>query len=311
MFKNFPEQWQDLLKEKGITTETAIQKELFAPITEGDNVLGISPTGTGKTLAYLLPLLLTLKPKKAQQLLILAPNSELAGQIFDVTKQWAEPLGLTAQLFLSGSSQKRQIERLKKGPEILIGTPGRVFELIKLKKIKMMNVNTIVYDLSDQELDTIKHYYISVDKRNRVELLRKFSNIPDFRGLVFFNSLSDLGATEERLQFNGASAVSLASDINVKFRKVILEKFKNHEISLLLGTDLLARGIDIENLEVVINFDIPRDREAYTHRAGRTGRMGNEGSVISLVTHPEDLKKLKKFAKVSELVLKNQELHEK
>lgn len=134
-----------------------------------------------------------------------------------MTKQWAEPLGLTAQLFLSGSSQKRQIERLKKGPEILIGTPGRVFELIKLKKIKMMNVNTIVldefdellsdsqyhfvtkishhvprdhqmiyisatnkiddqnlventivYDLSDQELDTIKHYFISVDKRNRV-----------------------------------------------------------------------------------------------------------------------------------------------
>ena len=81
MFKNFPEQWQDLLKEKGITTETAIQKELFAPITEGDNVLGISPTGTGKTLAYLLPLLLSLKPQKAQQLLILAPNSELAGQI--------------------------------------------------------------------------------------------------------------------------------------------------------------------------------------------------------------------------------------
>ena len=212
MFKNFPEQWQDLLKEKGITTETAIQKELFTPITEGDNILGISPTGTGKTLAYLLPLLLSLKPKKAQQLLILAPNSELAGQIFDVTKQWGEPLGITAQLFLSGSSQKRQIERLKKGPEILIGTPGRVFELIKLKKIKMMNVNTIVldefdellsdsqyhfvtkishhvprdhqmiyisatnkidsqdlventivYDLSDQELDTIKHYYISVD----------------------------------------------------------------------------------------------------------------------------------------------------
>ncbi|MDU1058794.1 MAG: C-terminal helicase domain-containing protein, partial [Streptococcus salivarius] len=111
--------------------------------------------------------------------------------------------------------------------------------------------------------------------------------------------------------FNGASAVSLASDINVKFRKVILEKFKNHEISLLLGTDLLARGIDIENLEVVINFDIPRDREAYTHRAGRTGRMGKEGYVITLVTHPEELKKLKKFASVREIVLKNQELYVK
>ena len=90
-------------------------KRTLSPITEGDNILGISPTGTGKTLAYLLPLLLSLKPKKSQQLLILAPNSELAGQIFDVTKQWAEPLGLTAQLFLSGSSPKRQIERLKKG----------------------------------------------------------------------------------------------------------------------------------------------------------------------------------------------------
>lgn len=75
-------------------------------------------------------------PKKSQQLLILAPNTELAGQIFEVTKTWAEPLNLTAQLFISGSSQKRQIERLKKGPEILIGTPGRVFELVKLKKSK-------------------------------------------------------------------------------------------------------------------------------------------------------------------------------
>lgn len=360
MFTKFPESWQNLLASKGMTAATPIQHDLFNPISQGDNVLGISPTGTGKTLAYLFPLLLNLKPKKAQQVLILAPNSELAGQIFDVTKSWAEPLGITAQVFLSGSSQKRQIERLKKGPEILIGTPGRVFELVKLKKIKMMNINTIVldefdellsdsqyhfvtkisrhvprdhqmiyisatnkispdalventqlYDLSDQQLDSIKHYYMTVDKRDRLDLLRKFANIPDFRGLVFFNSLSDLGAAEERLQYNGASAVSLASDINIKFRKVILEKFKNHEISLLLGTDLLARGIDIENLEVVINFDIPRDREAYTHRSGRTGRMGKEGAVISLVTHPEDLKKLKKFAKVTELVLKNQELYEK
>lgn len=321
-------------------------------------MLGISPTGTGKTLAYLLPALLKLKPKKAQQLLILAPNTELAGQLFDVTKTWAEPLNLTAQLFISGSSQKRQIERLKKGPEILIGTPGRIFELVKLKKIKMMSVDTIVLDefdellsdsqyhfvnsivhrvprdhqmiymsatnqvdvdalventisidLSEQKLDQIAHYYITVDKRDRLDLLRKFSNTPDFRGLVFFNNLSDLGAAEERLQFNHASAVSLASDVNVKFRKIILEKFKNHEISLLLATDLVARGIDIDNLECVLNFDLARDKETYTHRAGRTGRMGKAGVVITFITHPEELKKLKKYASVSEVYLKNQELH--
>ncbi|MCC9722070.1 DEAD/DEAH box helicase, partial [Streptococcus agalactiae] len=142
MITKFPDQWQDKLTQRQFDDLTDIQNKLFQPITDGDNILGISPTGTGKTLAYLFPTLLKLQPKKSQQLLILAPNSELAGQIFDVTKEWAEPLGLTAQLFLSGSSQKRQIERLKKGPEILIGTAGRVFELVKLKKIKMMNINT-------------------------------------------------------------------------------------------------------------------------------------------------------------------------
>ncbi|WP_165210620.1 DEAD/DEAH box helicase [Streptococcus tangpeifui] len=348
------------LKSAGIQELTPIQEQAFGPILSGQTVLGISPTGTGKTLAYLLPLLSKLTSKKAQQILILAPNTELAGQIFDVTKDWAEPLGYTAQVLLSGSSQKRQIERLKKGPQILIGTPGRVLELVKLKKVKMMNVDTIVLDefdellsdsqyqfvskichhvprdhqliymsatakidrnqlaeetleinLSNQKLDNISHYYLQVDKRHRLELLRKLSNIPEFRGLVFFNSLSDLGAAEERLQYSGASAVSLASDVNVKFRKVILEKFKNHELALLLATDLVARGIDIENLETVVNYELPRDKEAYTHRTGRTGRMGKDGAVVTLVSHPEDLKKLKKFAHVREIELKNQAFYEK
>lgn len=356
MIKELPLDLQAKLEASGISQLTPIQKESFQPIYEGENLLGISPTGTGKTLAYLLPVLSKIKSPKSQQVLILAPNTELAGQIFDVAKDWAQPLNLSVQLFISGSSQKRQIERLKKGPQILVGTPGRIFELIKLKKIKMMSVDTIVLDefdellsdsqfqfvdrishyvprdhqmiymsatdkidhqvlaqgtrlidFSDQELANILHFYLSVDKRQRIELLRKFSNIPDFRGLVFFNALSDLGAAEERLQYNGASAVSLASDVNVKFRKVILDKFKNYEITLLLATDLVARGIDIDGLETVVNFDLPRDKETYTHRAGRTGRMGNQGAVITLITHPEELKTLKKYAKVQEVVLKNQE----
>lgn len=355
MKTHFPTGWQDKLQQLHFTDFTQIQKEAFEPIKNGQNFLGISPTGTGKTLAYLWPSLLNLQAKKAQQLLILAPNSELAGQLFEVTKTWAQPLGLTAQLFLSGSSQKRQIERLKKGPEILLGTPGRIFELVRLKKIKMMAVNTIVLDefdellndsqyqfvegivnrvprshqmiymsatnklnqgvlaedtlrvdLSNQQLDSISHYYITVNKRERTELLRKLSNIPDFRALVFFNSLSDLGASEERLQYRNVPAVSLASDINVKFRKVILEKFKEHELSLLLATDLVARGIDIDDLEYVINFDLARDKDSYTHRAGRTGRMGKTGAVITFVSHKEELKKLKRFANVSEIFLKNQ-----
>ena len=359
MYQDFPKNWQELIEDLNFSQPTPIQKEAFDPISQGQNLLGISPTGTGKTLAYLWPSLLRLKAKKAQQVLILSPNTELAGQIFEVCKQWAQPLGLTAQLFLSGSSQKRQIERLKKGPEILIGTPGRIFELIKLKKIKMMNVETIILDefdelfsdsqfhfvdkilhhvardhqliymsatakfdrkkiaedvltidLTNQTLDNIQHGYILVDKRNRLELLRKFANIPDFRALTFFNSLSDLGASEEKLTYHQANVVSLASDVNVKFRKVILERFKNKEIALLMATDLVARGIDIDNLECVLNFDLPRDRETYTHRAGRTGRMGKEGLVITLISNPNDLKTLKKYAPVTELVLKNQQLYQ-
>ncbi len=336
----FPPLWQEQLKTLGFEKLTEIQERLFEPITQGENVLGVSPTGTGKTLAYLFPSLLKLKPKKAQQLLILSPNTELAGQIFDVTKQWAEPLGLSAQLFLSGSSQKRQIERLKKGPEILIGTPGRIFELIKLKKIKMMNVDTIILDEFDQLfsdsqyhfVDKICHYaprdhqfiYMSATTKfdpeqiepntltiqvEKVELLRKLSNVEDFRGLVFFNSLSDLGSAEEKLQYREVSAVSLASDVNVKFRKVILERFKDHQLTLLLATDLVARGIDIDSLECVVNYEVPRDAETYIHRSGRTGRMGKEGYVITLVSHPEELKSLKKLTTVRPLILKGAQLY--
>lgn len=356
----FPPAWTELLDQLGFGQFTPVQEEVFDPISAGDSLLAISPTGTGKTLAYLWPLLLKVTPKKSQQLLILAPNSELAGQIFEVCKTWAEPLGLTPQLFLAGSSQKRQIERLKKGPEILIGTPGRIFELIKLKKIKPMNLDTIVLDefdellsdsqygfvkqiinyvprdhqllyfsataklddaklaegiqridLSSQSLDRIEHTYILVDRRERLEILRKISNLPDVRALVFFNSLSDLGASEEKLLYLQSAVASLASDINVKFRKTILERFKEGQLALLLGTDLVARGIDIDNLECVVNFDLPKDQETYLHRAGRTGRMGKDGLVITLITHPNDLKTLKKYAAVSEIVLKNQQFYKK
>lgn len=356
MIKTFPQVWQDQLNALAFDQLTPIQEAAFAPIQKGKNLLGISPTGTGKTLAYLWPLLLKLKNPKAQQILILAPNTELAGQIFDVTKAWAEPLGWTSQVLISGSSQKRQIERLKKGPQILIGTPGRVLELVKAKKVKMMNVDTIVLDEFDQllsdsqyhfvgqiikyvprdhqmiylsatdkvdqtqlaadtltldlrngaDLTNIQHFYLEVTKRDKTDLLRKLANIPDFRGLVFFNSLSDLGANEEKLTFRSANVVSLASDVNVKFRKLILERFKQGELNLLLATDMIARGIDIDSLECVINFEVPRDKETYTHRVGRTGRMGKEGTVITLISQPEELKSLKKLAKVREISLHNQ-----
>ena len=152
MLTNFPKAWQDRWQEQGFDQATPIQEALWQPLQAGESILGISPTGTGKTLAYLLPLLLKLRKGQGQQLLILAPNSELAGQLYQVSQDWAADLGLKTQLFLAGSSQKRQIERLKKGPEVLIGTPGRILELVKLKKIKLLSIETIVLDEFDQLL---------------------------------------------------------------------------------------------------------------------------------------------------------------
>ncbi len=210
-----------------------IQEQIFSPIYEGENVLRISPTGTGKTLAYLFPSLLKLKPKKAQQLLILAPNTELAGQIFDVANN-GQSLSVSDTTLPFRIQSKTANRTPQKGPEILVGTPGRIFELIKLKKIKMMNVETIILDEFDQllsdsqyhfvdkishyaprdhqyiymsatakvdpdqleentlrmtvdgvSLDNIQHFYMQVDKRDKVELLRKLAYVEDFRGLAF------------------------------------------------------------------------------------------------------------------------------
>ena len=348
-----PEVWADVLAS--VSDFTEIQQQSFDVISSGQNVLATSPTGTGKTLAYLLPSLLKVKKKQGQQLLILAPNSELAGQIFEVVKSLAEPLSLSANLIISGASIKRQIERIKKGPEIIVATTGRALELVKDKKIKMTAINTIILDEVDNLLEdsqwkfvkpiitrtpkdyqfiassatahevyenmasfapnlaeinvektdaTVDHFMVKVENRKKIDLLRQIAHIPGMRGLVFFNRLEDLGNAEEKLTFQNIAAVSIASDVNGRFRKTIIEKFKNGEITLLLATDIAARGLDIDDLDYVINFDIPVNLESYTHRTGRTGRMGKSGVVVNIVGNSFDEKNVKKYQKQPEKMLK-------
>lgn len=350
---NLPEVWMDSLAN--ISEFTEVQHASFDAISSGKNTLATSPTGTGKTLAYLLPSLLAVNKKQGQQLLILAPNSELAGQIFEVVKSLATPLGLTANLVISGASIKRQIERIKKGPEIIVATPGRALELVKDKKIKMTAINTIILDEVDNLLETsqwqfvkqiikrtpkayqfiassatahqvfermsefapdlveinvakneptVDHFIVKVENRKKIDLLKHIAHIKGMRGLVFFNRLEDLGNAEEKLTFQNIAAVSIASDVNGRFRKTIIEKFKSGQITLLLATDIAARGLDIDDLDYVINFDIPVTNESYTHRAGRTGRMGKTGHVVNIVGNSFDEKNVKHYQKQTEKILK-------
>ncbi|MDU6523678.1 MAG: DEAD/DEAH box helicase, partial [Enterococcus sp.] len=136
--------------EAGFQQPALIQNKVFLPITEGKNLVGIAPTGSGKTLAYLLPLLNQLEVGVASQILVLTSSQELAMQVVEVARKWLAGSGMKAQPLIGGANVKRQQEALKKKPEVLIGTPGRVLELITAKKIKAANIKTLVFDEVDQ-----------------------------------------------------------------------------------------------------------------------------------------------------------------
>lgn len=335
--KNLPEALQEHWQASGFSEPSLIQEKSFQPLTDKENVLGISPTGSGKTLAYVLPLLLNIEKDQGNQLLILAPSQELAVQISQVVRDWATLLQLKTQSLIGGANVGRQVEKLKKKPEILVGTPGRVLELIKTKKIKSHLLKTIVMDEVDQlfhekELNltkqilesaptefqlvfysatadrvaeeaqkltnqltvidvtnedqsggVVKHYFMALSPRKKSEYLRSLAHTPDFRAMVFFNQVADLGSVEEKLIYEGLAVAGLASDQNKTLRKLAIDQFAQNRAIMLLTTDIAARGLDFNAIPFVVNAEVPLSEESYIHRAGRVGRMGAAGSVITFV----------------------------
>ena len=329
------------LGEFGIHTPSPVQAEAIPQVLEGKDLLATSQTGTGKTLAYLLPVLQGIDPdSKAVQKLILAPTQELAVQIVREGERYGETRGIGVLGLIGGASAKRQLEKLKQHPQLIVGTPGRVRELIEIKKLKMHAVTTIVVDEVDQvfnlgaagdverilrsalrdrqlvflsatvspqtaelvkrEMDrpveigidpelrtpsALEHYYFVSEDRDRVDTVRRIVRHykPD-RAIVFVNATADLGEVEAKLNYSGLTAAALYGDADKMTRSKVLNAFREGRTQLLIASDVAARGLDIEGLGMVINYDPPIDAEHYTHRAGRTGRMGRSGMVISIVT---------------------------
>lgn len=332
-----PEVWQQHWQTSGFKEPTKIQEKSFLPLKENKSVLGVSPTGTGKTLAYLLPLLLNVKKDSGNQLLIIAPSQELAMQITRVAQEWGKLLQLKTQVLIGGANIHRQVEKLKQKPEIVVGTPGRIFELMKMKKIKSNSLRTIVIDEVDQLLQqdeltitkqllnysafnyqivffsataknvlteaenlvnslqvveikedmqhagTLRHYYLEVSQRKKLETLKKLTFIPNFSSIVFFNQVSNLGTAEEKLLFEQIPVIGLASDQNKQLRRLAIDQFTNKRVSLLLTTELAARGLDFQQVSYVVNMEVPLTKESYLHRAGRVGRMGEDGKIITFI----------------------------
>lgn len=342
--ESIKQKWQ----VKGFASATPIQTATQALIADGEDLVAISPTGSGKTLAYLLPLLNKIEMNHQLQVLIVVPSQELAQQIGEVIREW-KPNEMTAQVLAGGANVKRQIENLKKKPEIIVGTPGRLLELSTQRKLKLHQIQTLVLDEADyllqlehlqqtrelikkcpsqrqllffsatrnEQLDhvsqwintsprvidkssegqltnNVKHAYIESPVRKKDELLRKFANMQQFQSLVFVNSLANAAILAEKLAFHRIPCALLTSDAHQAERKAAIQAFKKGEVLLLLTTDVAARGLDIEDLPVVIHYDLPDSQEVYIHRSGRTGRMGKEGLVLSFVTEKE-IRDLKRF----------------
>lgn len=350
------------LAKMGITTPTAIQDQMIPYVLNNMDVVGESQTGSGKTLAYLLPIFERLHfEKRENQAMILAPTHELVIQIEKVIRDVAEASGMPIKSTTIIGTVKidRQIEKLKDKPQIVVGTPGRIHELIKKKKISAHTVKTIVIDEGDRMLDrnniegvkavikttlkdrqlvlvsatvsekakaeasslmktpvilhakepirvseTISHWYIVTEKREKLDNLRKLLHASKAkRAIVFISTGEDVQQIEERLRSGDIDAYGLHGAARKEERKAAMESFRSGKLPFLLASDIAARGLDVKDISHIINHDLPEDLSDYLHRTGRTGRQGELGIAISLVT-PTELERLIQFSRAGKFDLK-------
>lgn len=338
-------------EKSGFEQLTSVQMQSIPSALEGRDVIAESPTGTGKTLSYLIPVLQKIDiDKRGVQAVILASSQELCMQILSEIQKWAEGSGIRSASFIGGANVKRQLEKLKKSPQVVVGTPGRIFELIKQKKLKMHEVRTVVLDEGDQLLipehlttvrhivnspladrqvlvfsatlplateefargltnnpelikvskdetikaETVEHLYIVCEQRDKIDILQKVARLSSIKALAFMNDIGAASVAISKMSFKGISAGILHSELKKLERQSALKKFRDGDSSLLIATDVAARGLDIKGVTHVVHVDFPKEINQYVHRSGRTGRFGASGTVVAIVTDREE-RELKKF----------------
>ncbi len=368
---SFIEKMDDVFREKWTFKKAMpIQTKMIPKVLEGKDIVAESPTGTGKTLAYVLPLLHLIDgTKKQTQALIVVPSQELAMQITDVIREWIKGTEITVAPLIGGANVKRQIERLKKKPTIVVGTPGRLNELIRTRKFKIFDIRHIVLDEGDillsrehrviiknmisganperqvvvvsatitdeiervasqfmdeplriqldrkhlPDSNTVIHSFIEAATREKTDLLRGLAHLPDIHALAFVNNVDQVLLKEMKLLHNKAPIAVLHANMRSDERQHALRSFRQGKTSILIATDLAARGLDIQGLTHVIHVDVPHTTEQYLHRSGRTGRAGKDGEVLTLLTKREsnDYRKLTKGLQPIEKVYRYGKLEEK
>lgn len=338
---NLSKEIQKAIGEMGFEEATPIQSLAIPHIFAGEDIIGQAQTGTGKTCAFGIPAIEMLDMElKGVQVLILCPTRELAIQVSEelkVVSKYKKNV-LTLPIY-GGQSIDRQILALKKNPQIIIGTPGRVMDHMRRRTLKLEHLKMIILDEADEmlnmgfreDIDTIledipagrqtllfsatmakeileitkkyqknpvhvqavhkaltvpliDQFYIEVRESSKLELLSRLIDANNITlGLVFCNTKRKVDELTTNLQTRGYSAEALHGDMKQSERDRVMNKFRKGSIEILVATDVAARGIDVNDIEAVFNYDIPNDEEYYVHRIGRTGRAGKTGISYSFI----------------------------
>ena len=335
----------EALNDLGYEKPSPIQAECIPHLLSGRDVLGMAQTGSGKTAAFSLPLLNNIDPDlRAPQILVLAPTRELAVQVAEAMTEFSKHMrGVNVVALYGGQRYDVQLRALRQGPQIVVGTPGRLLDHLKRGTLDLSKLSGLVLDEADEMLrmgfiedvetimaqipdghqtalfsatmpeairritkrfmkepqevriqssvttrPDISQSYWSVYGMRKNEALVRFLEAEDFdAAIIFVRTKNATLEVAEALERSGYNSAALNGDMNQALREQTLERLKDGRLDILIATDVAARGLDVERISLVVNYDIPMDSESYVHRIGRTGRAGRAGRALLFVENRE------------------------
>ncbi len=345
-FEDLPLSWEVLrgIEEIGFESLFPIQAQAIIPLLEGKDVIGQAQTGTGKTAAFGVPMVERLNPENRKvQGLVLVPTRELAVQVAENMRLFAKYAKLKVLPVYGGEPIQRQIRALANGVHIVVGTPGRLIDLLKRGILKLYSVKIVVLDEADRMLDMgfiedieyilartpknrqtslfsatidetvmkvcnsymkspekilvskdeialtqMKQYYLIVNPHGKFETLCNILKEKQVgKAIIFCKTRRGTSALTGKLRRKGYNAEALHAGFTQPQRDRVTNAFRDGKLKLLIATDVAARGLDIQGITHIINYDVPLEAPVYFHRIGRTARMGQEGTAITLVSHGE------------------------